>query len=271
MIRALSCANGKRGPGSPLHPTFFFFSWLFLLVPPVKVERRLAVNSEGTKVRHWWERLTCEVCLLPEEQWSLSSGISSQPLRSMLGRILSNYDLLCLCEILLHLYPASSGDILAAHRSALGPSPNFQSTLCSLSRKLTPISRVINRWGESLCLTLLLLSDFSRVPLLVTPWTAAYQAPPSMGFSTQEYWSGLPLPSTASCPVETYNTGTENSFIPQTGVCYLVTSVSGHIFIVEGWKVKSQESMEGFMEIVIFEHDFEESISFGFVQQQPWR
>ena len=32
-------------------------------------------------------------------------------------------------------------------------------------------------------------------PLLVTPWTAAYQAPPSMGFSRQEYWSGVPLPS----------------------------------------------------------------------------
>ena len=30
---------------------------------------------------------------------------------------------------------------------------------------------------------------------LVTPWSAAYQAPPSMGFSRQEYWSGLPLPS----------------------------------------------------------------------------
>ena len=35
----------------------------------------------------------------------------------------------------------------------------------------------------------------SRVRLLATPWTAAYQAPPSMGFSRQEYWSGLPLPS----------------------------------------------------------------------------
>ena len=39
------------------------------------------------------------------------------------------------------------------------------------------------------------LSRFSRVRLLVTPWTAAYQAPPSMGFSRQEYWSGLPLRS----------------------------------------------------------------------------
>ena len=35
----------------------------------------------------------------------------------------------------------------------------------------------------------------SCVQLLATPWTAAYQAPPSMGFSRQEYWSGVPLPS----------------------------------------------------------------------------
>ena len=34
----------------------------------------------------------------------------------------------------------------------------------------------------------------SRVRLLATPWTAAYQAPPSTGFSRQEYWSGGPLP-----------------------------------------------------------------------------
>ena len=35
----------------------------------------------------------------------------------------------------------------------------------------------------------------SRVRPLATPWTAAYQAPLSMGFSRQEYWSGVPLPS----------------------------------------------------------------------------
>ena len=38
----------------------------------------------------------------------------------------------------------------------------------------------------------------SRVWLLATPWTAAHQAPPSMGFSRQEYWSGVPLPSTSN-------------------------------------------------------------------------
>ena len=35
----------------------------------------------------------------------------------------------------------------------------------------------------------------SHVRLFATPWTVAYQAPPSMGFSRQEYWSGLPFPS----------------------------------------------------------------------------
>ena len=39
------------------------------------------------------------------------------------------------------------------------------------------------------------MKSLSRVRLLVTPWTAAYQAPPSKGFSRQEYWSGLPLPA----------------------------------------------------------------------------
>ena len=49
-------------------------------------------------------------------------------------------------------------------------------------------------------LLLLLLSRFSRVRLLMTPWTAAHQAPPSLGFSRQEYWSGVPLPSPGTSP-----------------------------------------------------------------------
>ena len=44
-------------------------------------------------------------------------------------------------------------------------------------------------------LLLLLLSCFSRVRLCATPETAAHQAPPSLGFSRQEHWSGLPFPS----------------------------------------------------------------------------
>ena len=40
----------------------------------------------------------------------------------------------------------------------------------------------------------------SRVQLFGTPWTVAYQAPPSMGFSKQEYWSGLAFPSSGDLP-----------------------------------------------------------------------
>ena len=50
-------------------------------------------------------------------------------------------------------------------------------------------------WSDTDIYTLLLLSHFSHVQLLVTPWTAAHLAPPSMWFSRQEYWSGLPFPS----------------------------------------------------------------------------
>ena len=44
------------------------------------------------------------------------------------------------------------------------------------------------------------VKSLSRVWLFATPWTAAYQAPPSMGFSRQEYWSWLPLPSPTVSP-----------------------------------------------------------------------
>ena len=40
---------------------------------------------------------------------------------------------------------------------------------------------------------------FSRVRLFATPWTVAYQSPPSMGFSRQEYWSGVPSPWVNTC------------------------------------------------------------------------
>ena len=42
--------------------------------------------------------------------------------------------------------------------------------------------------------------SLSCVQLFVTPWTVAHQAPPSMGFSRQEYWSGLPFPSPGDLP-----------------------------------------------------------------------
>ena len=52
-----------------------------------------------------------------------------------------------------------------------------------------------NNWMLILVLLLLLLSHFSRVRLCVTPEMAAHQDLPSLGFSRQEHWSGLPFPS----------------------------------------------------------------------------
>ena len=56
--------------------------------------------------------------------------------------------------------------------------------------KASQTGEFVNHW-----LLLLLLSRFSRVQLCETPSTAAHQAPPSLGFSRQEHWSGLPFPS----------------------------------------------------------------------------
>ena len=53
------------------------------------------------------------------------------------------------------------------------------------------------------------VKSLSRARLLATPWTAAYQAPLSMGFSRQEYWSGLPLPSSSP---QSYGMGVCNSW-----------------------------------------------------------
>ena len=66
------------------------------------------------------------------------------------------------------------------------------------------------KWNEK-------VKSLSRVWLLVTPWTAAYQAPPSMGFSRQEYWSGVPLPS----PVRAFRVVS----IPQSGLLAQVSSL----------------------------------------------
>ena len=44
------------------------------------------------------------------------------------------------------------------------------------------------------------MKSLTRVQLFATPWTVTYQAPPSMGFSRQEYWSGLPFPSPGDLP-----------------------------------------------------------------------
>ena len=63
-------------------------------------------------------------------------------------------------------------------------------------KNVLTIGQLCNHWAKKCNSSpMLVVKSPSRVRLLVTPWTAAYQAPPSMGFSRQEYWSGVPLPS----------------------------------------------------------------------------
>ena len=77
------------------------------------------------------------------------------------------------------------------------------------------------------------VKSLSLVRLLATPWTAARQAPPSMGFSRQEYWSGVPLPSPDSShylvvnleSVGKLNTPVENSFFPLPSSLYYISHV----------------------------------------------
>ena len=75
------------------------------------------------------------------------------------------------------------------------------------------------------------VKSFSRVRLLATPWTAAYQAPPSMGFSRQEYWSGVPLPSPTDKHMQTY-------FL-RCGPASLVTQTVKNLPAMQGTQVRS--------------------------------
>ena len=70
------------------------------------------------------------------------------------------------------------------------------------------IRKLKSQAGQLNFLPVSILSHFSRVQLFVTPWTVAYQAPLSMRFSRQEYWSGLPFPPSGDLP----DPGTEPAF-----------------------------------------------------------
>ena len=91
-----------------------------------------------------------------------------------------------------------------------------------------------------LLLLLLLLSRFSHVRLLATPWTAAHQAPPSMGFSKQGYWSGVPLPS----PMINLDSILKSRDITLPTKVLLVKAMAFPVVMYgcESWTVKKAES-----------------------------
>ena len=84
----------------------------------------------------------------------------------------------------------------------------------------------------------------SRARLLATPWTAAYQAPPSMGFSRQGYWSGVPLPPPKITLFLPYFVGQKRQK-PQSrfqGRIYRIHLVMGGVWVISKkniWKIHS--------------------------------
>jgi len=82
----------------------------------------------------------------------------------------------------------------------------------------------------------------SRVQLLAAPWTSAYQAPPSMGFSRQKYWSGVPLPSpttTTAYLLLIYSTYVEmtitNSPLYSSLLCPAYVYMWNHLGLIKGF------------------------------------
>ena len=73
------------------------------------------------------------------------------------------------------------------------------------------------------------MKSLSRVQLFTTPWTTAYQAPPSMGFSRQEYWSGVPLPSLRSIYIAA-NSNISFLWLSSIALCVYVC-ICVHIYI----------------------------------------
>ena len=104
------------------------------------------------------------------------------------------------------------------------------------------------------------VKSLSRVRPSVIPWTAAYQAPPSVGFSRQEYWSGVPLPSPWSSVTFSYWTWRWSHGPPHFS--HLVTSkVSGDH--VAGTKVKTVLSTQPMWSALTSWISYQTSIEWG--------
>ena len=91
------------------------------------------------------------------------------------------------------------------------------------------------------------VKSLSHVRLFVTPWTVAYQAPPSMEFSRQEYWSGLPFPSPEDLP----NSGIEPGF-PALQADALLSEPPGKPLCPAAWLKKKKVSQSTYSTFFFF-------------------
>ena len=89
-----------------------------------------------------------------------------------------------------HRAVISAGNTPPRHLPKRNESMSHKNLHMNVQRGITHHSQ--KKWSE--------VNSLSRVRLFATPWTVAHQAPPSMGFSRQEYCSGLPFPSPGDLP-----------------------------------------------------------------------
>ena len=119
-------------------------------------------------------------------------------------------------QLLHHTLPFSvipSQSNLSLHLNTSTSSLSFLRNCCFISKYMTLRTEP------------LLLSHFSRVRLCATPETAAHQAPPSLGFSRQEHWGGLPFPSPRKeCGMWD---------LPRSGIEPLSPALAGRFYITE--------------------------------------
>ena len=114
------------------------------------------------------------------------------------------------------------------------------------------------------------VKSLSRVRLFATPWTGAHQAPPSLGFSRQEYWSGLPSPSPGELPdpgIERRPPALQADALtcePPGGRWELVKFIKGSQILEWEKNFKTSKGLMLMFQLGIFTHSKELSISYRF-------
>ena len=156
---------------------------------PIRCQRREAVIDSEHISAPWWNRSSLQKLSLVENE-SESGSVLSNSLR-LYAAAKSLQSCPTLCEPLDGSPPGSPVPGILQARTLEWVAISFSNA---------------SKWKVKL---------LSRVRLFATPWTATYQAPPSMGFSRQKYWSGVPLPS----PLRLYSPW--NSLGQNTGVAGL--------------------------------------------------
>ena len=122
------------------------------------------------------------------------------------------------------------------------------------------------------------VKSLSRIRLLATPWTAAHQAPPSMRFSRQEYWSGVPLPSphTHCCSVTSVVSDSvrphrqQPTRLPRPWDCPGKNTRVGCHFLLQCRKVKVKSLSRVWLLVTPWTAACQAPLSMGFSRQEYW-